>query len=155
MSRHAPPRQSERVDLQLRVEAAVRAGRVALEDGIVPGGGAALLGCARTLDAIEITGDEALGVKALAAALAEPMRAIVQNAGVQAEPVLARFVEQHERTALVFDVVQREWVSPWTGVVDPLVVVLTALETAVSTATTALTADVLIRRTRPPVAVNP
>jgi chaperonin GroEL len=106
------------------------------------------------VESMEINGDEALGVKALGLALAEPMRAIIENAGLDAQPVLA-----HARSVVgegcMFDVVRREWVNDWVaGVVDPLVVTLTALETAVSAASTALSADVLIHRNKPPTAVD-
>jgi chaperonin GroEL len=149
------PSKSEQEDMQLRVEAAVMSARAAVQEGVVPGGGAALLACAPMVEAMEISGDEALGVKALGLALTEPMRAIVENAGFDAELVLA-----HSRSAVgdgcLFDVVRREWVNAWAvGVVDPLEVTLTALETAVSTATTVLTADVLIHRKKPPMAANP
>jgi chaperonin GroEL len=148
---------AEQDDLKLRIEAAVRSARSAVQDGVVPGGGAAMLACIPALEAMQVSGEEAVGVRALAQALAEPMRAIVWNAGLDAGPILdeARRGRQHNPPR-VFDVVRREWVDPWSaGLVDPLPVALAALETSVSTAMLALTAEVLIRRKKPPRAVNP
>jgi chaperonin GroEL len=151
------PTKAEQEDLKLRIEAAVRSARSAVQEGVVPGGGLALLACTSALKAMEVTGDEAVGVQALAQALGEPMRAIVRNAGLDAGPIMdeaRRGVQQDQPR--VFDVLRREWVDPWrAGIVDPLAVALAALETSVSTAVLALTADVLVRRKKPPRAVNP
>lgn len=143
---------SEQEELKLRVEAAIRAARSALQEGVVPGGGAALLACERAVQAIDAQGDERLGAMALARALAEPMRSILRNAGVAPETVVARA----RACSCVYDVVRQEWVDPWTaGLVDPLAVVLTALEASVSTASIALSADVLIHRKNPPTVTTP
>jgi chaperonin GroEL len=152
------PIKTEQEELKLRVEAALRSARSALQDGVVAGGGAALVGCIAALEALRIDGDEAFGVKALAEALTEPMRAILGNAGFEAAPVV---YEARRRTVAnvketVFDVVRQAWVDGvLDGVADPLTVVLTALETGVSTAALALSADVLIRRKAPPLGINP
>ena len=146
------PTQAEQEELKFQIEAAVRSARSALRDGVVPGGGAALLACVAALEALEVGGDEGFGVKALAHALAEPMRAIVANAGLQPAPI----VERARCERQVYDVVRREWVDPWTGgIVDPLPVAVAALETSVSAIATALTSDVLIHRANPPMAVEP
>ena len=85
-------------------------------------------------------------------AAAEPMRAIVANAGLQPAPIVQR--ARCERQ--VYDVVRREWVDLWTGgIVDPLPVAVAALETSVSAIATALTSDVLIHRANAPMAVEP
>jgi chaperonin GroEL len=146
------PTTAEQLELKLRIEAAISSARSALKDGVVPGGGAAMLACVPALDALEVSGDEAVGVSALAHALAEPMRAIVANAGLEVGPL----VNQARQCGLAYDVVQREWVNPWSAnLVDPLAVVVTALESSVSTAMLALTAEVLVRRKNPPRAVKP
>ncbi len=145
-------------ELKLRIEAAVRAARSAFRDGIVPGGGAALLACSPVLEALPVMGDEAVGSRALAQALAEPMRTIADNAGLGASLLVH---EARRRAACgvsecVFDVLQHRWVDGWSGgIVDPLTVPLTALETSVGTAALALTSEVLVRRTKPPTALNP
>ena len=111
-----------------------------------------MLACVAALEALEIRGDEGFGVKALAHALAEPMRAIVANAGLQPAPI----VERARCERQVYDVIRGGWVDPWTaGIVDPLPVAVAALETSVSAIATALTSDVLIHRANPPMAVEP
>jgi chaperonin GroEL len=150
------PSSTEQDDLKLRIEAAVRAGRAALREGVVPGGGAALLACVPALEELAsgLPDDHALGVHALVQALSEPMRTIAANAGFEGEPIVhhARHIEQ----TCVFDVLRGEWVDPWSaGIVDPLPVVLEALEAGVSAGMTALTAEVLIRRKKPPRSVEP
>jgi chaperonin GroEL len=114
----------------------------------VPGGGAALLVAARAAEALELSGDEAVGARLLAAALAEPLRAIAANAGLDPDPI----VHEARRRGPVwaFDAARRAWVDPWDdGPVDPLAVVLAALETGVSAAAAAITGEVLVRRRRP------
>lgn len=146
------PTGAERAELKLRIEAAVRSGRSALQSGVVAGGGAALLGCIPALEAMQLEGDQGVGVDALARALAEPLRTIVSNAGFEPAPIVHR-----TRTCdLVYDVVKQTWVNAWTtGLIDPLAVVETALETSVSSAALALTSEVLIHRKNPPVILEP
>lgn len=147
--------QAEQEDLKLRVEAAVRSARAALSDGVVAGGGAALLACApslcRGVGALTAE-DEAYGARAVATALAEPMRVIAANGGLDAEAIVAR--ARCERR--LFDVVERTWVDAWdAGIVDPLTTVVAALDTSVSMVATALTAEVLIHRRNAPTALEP
>jgi chaperonin GroEL len=142
------PMPAEQAELRLRIEAAVTAARLAVERGVVPGGGAALLACASRLESQECGGDQGVGFQILARALAEPMRAIVANAGFEAQRIV------HEArcrgSGWAFDVLQREWIDPRQGeLVDPLAVTLAALEAAVSTAVLALSAEVLIHRSSP------
>jgi len=154
------PSKSEQQELKLRIEAAVRSARAALREGVVPGGGAALLACIPDLEAMDASaeGDEKIALRALAHALAEPMRAILDNAGLEAAPIVdeARGRAAGEVQARVFDVLRREWVHGWKGgIVDPLTVTLAALETSVGTAALTLTSEVLVRRKNPPMAINP
>jgi chaperonin GroEL len=142
--------ESEQEDLKLRIEAALRAARSAVQDGVVPGGGAALIACIPALEALCLEGDEAVGIQILAHALSEPMRTIVRNAGHEAEPLLAQ--ARTGRPGLAYDVVLNEWSA---ALVDPLAVTITALETAISAAGAALSAEVLIRRKGLTPAVNP
>ena len=152
------PTKAEQQDLKLHIEAAVRSARSAVDERVVPGGGAALLACVPALQAMEIGGDEAVGVAALVQALAEPLRTILRNAGLDAAPIVDHALHSgREHNGLrVFDVLRREWVDPWgAGLVDPLSVVLAALETSVSMARLALSAEVLVRRKNAPRAVAP
>ena len=86
------------------------------------------------------------------------MRTIAANAGLRASSLVH---EARRRAAggapeRVFDVLQRRWVDGWSGrIVDPLTVPLTALETSVSTVGPVLTSEVLVRRSKPPTALNP
>lgn len=143
-------------ELRSRVEAAVTSARAGLRDGVVPGGGAAFLGCIPALERLagELSGDEAFGVSALARALTGPLRAIVRNAGFESSPILAEAARHDEGWA--FDVLRGEWVDAWeSGIIDPLPVVGAALQTSVSTAMMAVTTDVLIRHKKPEMATNP
>jgi chaperonin GroEL len=148
------PTPIEQQERKLRVEAAIKSARAAVLDGVVPGGGAALLACVPALDGtIAEEMDECFGVRALAHALAEPMRAIVRNAGFDEGAVVG---QARDNLGMAFDVVHGQWVDPFaTGLVDPLPVVLAALETSVSGAMTALTAEALVHRKRPPTSTQP
>jgi chaperonin GroEL len=129
-----------------------------VQDGVVPGGGAALLACVPAVEALIadgcLTGDEATGARVLARALAEPMRALARNAGLDAAPVVA---EARQRgPGWTFDVVHEEWVNAWkAGILDPLPVTVAALEAAVSAGAVALTSDVLIHRKDLSITVQP
>lgn len=148
------PTKADQAELKFRVEAAVTSARTALQDGVVPGGGAAYIGCLPALEALELTGDEAVGLKILARALTEPMRAIVQNAGIPDSPIIHGARERGGEWA--FDVIKREWVKARSaGIVDPLNVLKVALETAVSSANMAITTEVLVRHKKPTMATNP
>ena len=146
------PTSAEQAELKVRVEAAIRSARAALHEGVVPGGGAALLACVPALLCMKVDADEYVGVTALAQALVEPMRAILRNAGFDPGPI----VEQTRSCGLVYDVVRRAWVDARaSGLVDPLAVVRTALEMGVGTAAVGLTADVLVHRPDAPVTIQP
>jgi chaperonin GroEL len=136
----------ERDALLARVEASVTAARLAMVDGVVPGGGAALAACAARLRSRRLAADDGVASAILARALCAPMRTIAYNAGWR-EP--GAIVDEAERRGQpwTFDVVRGAWVDAWqAGLVDPLVVVRTALETSVSAACTAATTGALVRR---------
>jgi len=148
------PTPSDQAELKPRVEAAVRSARAAVQDGVVPGGGAALLACTGAVESLALDGDEAVGARILARALSEPMRALVQNAGLEAGAIVGRAHEQPP--GWTFDVVAGVWVDAWkAGILDPLPMVMTALETAVSAAGIALTSEVLIHDPKASVSVQP
>ena len=145
----------EQQAMKARVESAVRAARLALRNGVVAGGGLALVNCLPRLAQLDgCGGDASIGLKLLAAALAEPMRTILQNAGLESGPVICE--SRWRGGGEVFDVVRRDWTNPWqAGLLDPVDVVLAALECSVSLATAALTADVLIHRKHAPRGEHP
>jgi chaperonin GroEL len=116
-----------------------------VEAGVVPGGGAALLACAARLDELHLPTDESAGVRILGKALAEPMRAIVDNAGHDSAGILHQ--ARCRGPGWMFDVVAQDWVpASHGGPSDPLVVTQAALEAGVSAAVVALSADVLVSR---------
>jgi chaperonin GroEL len=148
------PTRADQADLKFRIEAAVTAARAALRDGVVPGGGAALVACLAALDELKLSGDEAVGVRIMARALSEPMRAIAENAGIDPSPLIYFAAERGDRQT--YDVVRRRWVDAReAGIVDPLSVLETALTAGTSAAMMAITTDVLIRHKKPTMATNP
>jgi chaperonin GroEL len=131
-----------------RVEDALSATRAAIEEGIVPGGGVALINAAVALDGVKLEGDEATGVTILRRALEEPLRQIVANAGhegsVVVEQVRRRNVDQ-ERKNIGFDVVQEDYVDMLkAGLRDPAKVTRSAVENATSIAGMILTTEALV-----------
>ena len=131
-----------------RVEDALSATRAAIEEGIVPGGGVALLNAAAALDHLHLVGDEATGVAILRRALEEPIRAIVFNAGyegsVVVEEVRRRNADAGSYT-IGFDVVAEEYVNLLEkGIIDPAKVTRSAVENAVSIAGMILTTEALV-----------
>jgi chaperonin GroEL len=142
------PTQIAQEELRLRLEAALAAGRQALEGGVVPGGGAALARAARAVEALELAGEAALGSRILARALREPTRTILENGGHEPAGPLAELGQRENGWS--YDVARGEWVDCWEGgLLDPLRVTSAALRAAVSAAATALTAEVLVRRLPP------
>ena len=136
---------AEQAEVRLRVEAAVAAARLALKDGVVAGGGAALVACVPGLDKLKVAGDEGVGVRILATALAEPMRAIVDNAGYDSEVIVHQALRHSP--GWMFDVCTHAWVdTSHGGPIDALAVTLAALDASVSAAVVTLSADVLVSR---------
>lgn len=139
-----------------RAEDAVRSVRAAVEEGVVPGGGAALVDCARVVRSIEAEGDEKIGLQILAHALEEPMRRIMLNAGYEPAPLMGQVAEAG--AGFGFDVVNAQVVDMIQhGIYDPTKVVKFALDTAVSGALMGVTTEALVVRkhSQYDVAVNP
>jgi chaperonin GroEL len=127
-----------------RIEDAVSATRAAIEEGIVAGGGAALVHAASALsDGLGRSGDELIGVNVVRRALDEPLRWIAENAGEQGYVVVSKVREQGPGMGL--DAATGEYVDlVAAGIIDPVKVTRSALENAVSIAGMLLTTDVLI-----------
>jgi chaperonin GroEL len=135
--------ETEMKEKKARIEDALHATRAALEEGIVAGGGVALVRCAAALDKVKATGDEALGVKIVREALAVPMRQIAENAGEQPGVVLHKVNEGSGNFG--FNALTGEYGDlVKAGVIDPAKVVRSALENASSVARLLLTTDCLI-----------
>jgi chaperonin GroEL len=127
-----------------RIEDAVSATRAAIEEGIVAGGGAALVHAASALDGgLGLTGDELVGVNVIRKALDEPLRWIAENAGEQGYVVVSRVREQGPGRGL--NAATGEYVDlVAAGIIDPVKVTRSALENAASIAGMLLTTDVLV-----------
>ena len=134
-----------------RATDALNAARAAAAEGVVPGGGVALVQASRALGAVRAgSDDEAMGVSALEAALKAPMRRIVENAGGEGSYAIARTLAQ-DNPRWGFDAAARRFRDlPRAGIVDPTRVVRTALRTAVPAAARAIAAEAVIAGTPPP-----
>jgi chaperonin GroEL len=127
-----------------RVEDALNATRAAVEEGIVPGGGVALLRAAKALDRLTLSGDEATGADIVRRALEEPIRQIVQNAGREGSVVVEK-VKTAKDTGHGFDAESNEYVDMMqAGIIDPTKVERVALQHAASIASLMLTSEALI-----------
>jgi chaperonin GroEL len=136
----------ERDYLKERATEAVSVVRRGLIDGVVPGGGAAFLACARALDDLHLPDDEAPALSLLRGALEAPARAIIANAGIEASPILARLRDQ---PGCGYDVILENYVDLATSpIVDPVSVLHSALEIAVSGAIMGITTEVLVHKPR-------
>ncbi|RME81765.1 MAG: chaperonin GroEL [Caldilineae bacterium] len=131
-----------------RVEDALSATRAAVEEGIVPGGGVALIAAAKALDDIEkeTEGDVRTGVRILRRALEEPMRWIAQNAGYDGAVIVEEVRRRNgENEGIGFDVMREEYVNMLeAGIIDPAKVTRSAVENAASIAAMILTTEALI-----------
>ena len=88
--------ETEMKEKKARVEDAMHATRAAVEEGIVPGGGVALVRCAQAVDSLKLEGDEATGARIVRRALEEPMRQIVENAGEEGAIVVGKVLENKD-----------------------------------------------------------
>lgn len=128
-----------------RVEDALSATRAALEEGIVPGGGTALIQAAKALDAYEgeLTQDERVGFNIVKRALEEPIRQIAENAGQDGGVIAER--AKNEKKGVGFDAAKMEWTDMVkAGIIDPAKVTRSALQNAASIAGLLLTTECAI-----------
>ncbi|HEV3276634.1 MAG TPA: chaperonin GroEL [Terriglobia bacterium] len=136
--------ETEMKERKARVEDAMHATKAAVEEGIVPGGGVALLRCLPALDKLKAEGDEQIGINIVKRALEEPLRMIVQNSGHEGAVVVDK-VRNNNNTYYGFNAQTEAFgdlVSE--GVIDPTKVVRTALQNAASIASLLLTTEALI-----------
>ncbi len=127
-----------------RVEDALNATRAAVEEGIVPGGGVALLRAAKGIDKLKLEGDEKVGASIVRRALEEPIRQIVENAGLEGSVIVER-VKAETLTNRGYDAETMEYVDMMqAGVIDPTKVERVALENAASIASLMLTTEALV-----------
>jgi chaperonin GroEL len=136
--------ETEMKEKKARVEDALHATRAAMEEGIVPGGGVALLRCIPALDKLKLSGDEVIGVNIVKKALEEPIRQIVNNAGLESSVIVDK-VKSSEKQNYGFDAQKEEYVDMLqAGIIDPTKVTRSALQNAASVASLMLTTEVMI-----------
>ena len=135
--------ETEMKEKKARVEDAMNATRAAVEEGIVPGGGVALLRAIPALDKLEISGDEAIGVGILKRALEEPVRQIANNAGFEGSIVVQKLKEESANIGFNAETCQyHDLVKD--GVIDPTKVTRCALQNAASIAGLMLTTECVV-----------
>ena len=135
--------ESEVKERKYRVDDAVHAVRAAAEEGVVPGGGAALLRASSAIAKLKLEGDEATGARIIALALRAPVGNIARNAGFDASVVTQETLE--EKDTRVFDAAKGEFVDALkSGLVDPAKVVRCALQNAASAASMLVTSGAVI-----------
>ena len=136
--------ETEMKEKKARVEDAMHATKAAVEEGIVPGGGVALVRCLTALDKLKADGDEQIGINIVKRALEEPLRMIAQNAGHEGAVVVEK-VKSNNSANYGFNA-QSEAFGDLVddGVIDPTKVVRTALQNAASIASLLLTTEALV-----------
>jgi chaperonin GroEL len=135
--------ETELKEKKARVEDAMHATKAAVEEGIVPGGGVALLRASKALQNLEVVGDEQIGVKIIARAIEEPMRWIAANAGHEGSIVVQRVTEMTDEEGFNAQTERYENLVA-AGVIDPTKVVRSALQNAASIASLLLTTEAVI-----------
>jgi chaperonin GroEL len=137
--------ESEMKEKKARVEDALNATRAAVEEGIVPGGGVALLRCQKALKNLKLENhDQQLGVEIIKKALEEPIKQIIANAGVEATLIVEK-VKENKDINYGYDAYAEKFVDMMeAGIIDPTKVTRTALQNAASVAGLMLTTEVLV-----------
>jgi len=136
--------ETEMKEKKARVEDALNATRAAVEEGIVPGGGVAFLRCLPALKALKLENDLQIGVDIVKRALEEPIRQIVNNAGIEGAVVVEK-VKHSKEINFGFDADKEEYVDMIkTGIIDPTKVTRYALQNAASVAALMLTTSVMV-----------
>ena len=136
--------ESELKEKKARVEDALHATRAAVEEGILPGGGVALLRVAESMDDLKLKGDEAMGVDIVKKALSSPAKQIFKNAGLEGSVVVRKILESKDK-AFGYDADKEAYCNLIdAGVIDPTKVTRSALQNAVSIAGILLTTECII-----------
>lgn len=137
--------ETEMKEKKFRVEDTIAATKAAIEEGIVPGGGLALIEAGKVLDKVpeDLTEDEKVGYKIVKRALEEPIRQIADNAGIDGAVVAER--AKNEKRGVGFDAAKQEWKNMIeAGIIDPAKVTCSAVKNAASIAGTVLTTECAI-----------
>ena len=143
--------ETELKEKKLRIEDALNATRAAVEEGIVSGGGTALVNVQKVVDALELEGDLATGAKIVSRSLEEPLRQIAENAGLEGSVIVARL--KSEEKGIGYNAATDEWVNMIeAGIVDPTKVTRSALQNAASDSALLLTTEAVVADKPAPVA---
>jgi chaperonin GroEL len=135
--------ETEMREIKDRIEDALHATRAAVQDGIVAGGGVALIRAQEAIKDLKLEGDEAFGMQIIIKAIEEPLRVISANAGYEGSVVVNRV--KSEKPGIGFDAKTGEFVDMIAaGIIDPAKVVISALQNAASVAGMLITTDALI-----------
>ena len=135
--------ETEMKEKKARVEDALNATRAAVEEGIVPGGGVALIRCMKALDKIDASGDEKTGIEILKRALSEPLRQIAENAGYEGSVVYGKVLEGKGDYGFNAETEKYEKLMA-SGVIDPTKVVRFALQNAASVSGLMITTEAMV-----------
>ena len=135
--------ETEMKEKKARVEDALNATRAAVEEGIVPGGGVALIRCMKALDKVDVSGEEKNGIEILKRALGEPLRQIAENAGYEGSVVYRKVLEGKGDYGFNAETEKYEDLMA-SGVIDPTKVVRFALQNAASVSGLMITTEALI-----------
>jgi chaperonin GroEL len=137
------PTETELSEKKHRMEDALEATKAAVDEGILPGGGVALVNGAGSLDSLKLKNDEAVGLNILRKALEAPLRQLANNAGFEGAIVVERV--KAEKPGVGFDVISESYRDMFdAGIVDPMKVTRAALQNAISIAGMLLTTDALV-----------
>jgi chaperonin GroEL len=143
--------ETELKEMKLRIEDALNATRAAVEEGIVAGGGTALVNVIAKVSELELDGDDATGRNIVLRALEEPVRQIAYNAGYEGSVVIDRLKNSEIGTG--FNAANGEWVNMVeTGIIDPVKVTRSALQNAASVASLILTTEAVVANKPEPAA---
>ena len=146
--------ETELKEMKLRIEDALNATRAAVEEGIVAGGGTALVNVIPAVANLELTGDEATGRNIVLRALEEPVRQIAHNAGFEGSIVIDRLKNAEVGTG--FNAATGEWVNMIDqGIIDPVKVSRSALQNAASVASLIVTTEAVVANKPEPAAPAP
>ncbi|WP_261126034.1 chaperonin GroEL [Streptococcus mitis] len=146
--------ETELKEMKLRIEDALNATRAAVEEGIVAGGGTALVNVIPAVADLELTGDKATGRNIVLRALEEPVRQIAHNAGFEGSIVIDRLKNAELGTG--FNAATGEWVNMIEeGIIDPVKVSRSALQNAASVASLILTTEAVVANKPEPAAPAP
>ncbi|HKN18852.1 MAG TPA: chaperonin GroEL, partial [Dissulfurispiraceae bacterium] len=136
--------ESEMKEKKARVEDALHATRAAVEEGIVPGGGVALLRCLKALNSMKLDHDQQLGVSIVKKALEEPIKQIIQNAGIESAVIIEK-VKASKDINYGYDAYKEDFADMISaGIIDPTKVTRSALQNAASVAGLMLTTALMI-----------